>query len=155
MTEKQVTDVKNVSRSKDSGPWSGPFAEEMWKKTVIRRLSKRLPMSTDVEDTIRRDDDLFMPEPTERVVAGKTQTSLPASSEAPAPEPKKTSSRLKDAVKAKDVTPKTQPEPESISIKTEGRPIIQEVEEEYIDRPAIFDAEEDNDLDRALGEDTV
>lgn len=146
MTEKQVSDVKNVSRSKDSGPWSGPFAEEMFKKTAIRRLSKRLPMSTDVEETIRRDDDLFMPDPQEKVVAAKTASSLPTltsgSEQAAEPIAKKTSSRLKDAVKAKDVTPKAAPEPEPEP-------------EEDIDRPAIFDADEGNDLDRALGEDTV
>lgn len=62
MTEAQVQAVRNVSRTKDSGPWAGPFADEMRRKTVLRRLSKRLPMSTDVEDTIHRDDSLFEPE---------------------------------------------------------------------------------------------
>jgi recombination protein RecT len=61
MTEAQVQAVRKVSRSGDGGPWAGPFADEMRKKTALRRLSKRLPMSTDVEDIIRRDDDLFMP----------------------------------------------------------------------------------------------
>lgn len=32
---------------------------EMAKKTVIRRISKRLPMSTDLEQVIHRDDDMF------------------------------------------------------------------------------------------------
>ncbi len=59
MTEAQIQSVREVSRAKNSGPWSGPFADEMRRKTVIRRLSKRLPMSTDVEDIIRRDDDLY------------------------------------------------------------------------------------------------
>jgi len=59
MNEKQIQDVRGVSRAKDFGPWSGPFADEMKRKTVIRRLSKRLPMSTDLEQVIHRDDELF------------------------------------------------------------------------------------------------
>jgi recombination protein RecT len=60
MTEAQVMAVKNVSRSK-GGPWSGPFADEMRRKTVLRRLSKRLPMSTDLEGVLEADDELFLP----------------------------------------------------------------------------------------------
>jgi len=59
LTYNQVMDVRNVSKSKDSGPWSGAFEGEMWKKTAIRRLSKRLPMSTDLEQTITADDELY------------------------------------------------------------------------------------------------
>ena len=59
MTEEQMNAVRNMSRAKDSGPWSGPFEDEMRRKTALRRLSKRLPMSTDLEDVIRRDDDLY------------------------------------------------------------------------------------------------
>lgn len=58
MTENQIQAVKEVSRAK-GGPWSGPFEDEMRRKTVIRRLAKRLPMSTDLEMVIRRDDDMF------------------------------------------------------------------------------------------------
>lgn len=58
MTFDQIMKVKEVSRSKE-GPWAGPFADEMAKKTVIRRLSKRLPMSTDLEETIRSDDQYY------------------------------------------------------------------------------------------------
>ena len=64
MTVEQVMAVKKVSRSKDSGPWAGAFESEMWRKTVLRRLSKRLPMSTDLEGVLRRDDDLYDIEPT-------------------------------------------------------------------------------------------
>lgn len=57
MSEKQVDDVRKVSKSKDSGPWAGDFKDEMRKKSVLRRLSKRLPMSTDIETLMHRDDD--------------------------------------------------------------------------------------------------
>ena len=58
MTSAQVQAVKACSKAK-TGPWSGSFELEMWRKTVIRRLSKRLPMSTDLEQTISRNDDLY------------------------------------------------------------------------------------------------
>lgn len=58
MTEAQVMAVKAISRAK-GGPWSGPFADEMRRKTAIRRLSKRLPMSTDLLAVIERDDDMY------------------------------------------------------------------------------------------------
>lgn len=58
MTFKDVEKVRGVSRAKDSGPWKD-WWDEMAKKTVIRRLAKRLPMSSDLDDLIRRDDDLY------------------------------------------------------------------------------------------------
>jgi recombination protein RecT len=62
MDKAQVMAVKGASRAK-SGPWTGSFEHEMWRKTAIRRLAKRLPMSTDLEAVIRRDDDLYDLEP--------------------------------------------------------------------------------------------
>lgn len=32
-------------KNRESSPWNGPFEEEMWKKTVIRRHAKTLPLS--------------------------------------------------------------------------------------------------------------
>lgn len=49
MNMKQIEDVRNVSKAKNGPAWSGPFADQMAKKTVIRRLAKRLPISTDKE----------------------------------------------------------------------------------------------------------
>jgi recombination protein RecT len=58
MTRQQIDDVASMSRSKD-GPWKGKFASEMAKKTVMRRLSKRLPMSTDLEELLHSDDQFY------------------------------------------------------------------------------------------------
>lgn len=58
MTSEDVAAVRSASRSK-GGPWSGPFESEMWRKTVIRRLLKRLPMSTILEQIINRDDNQY------------------------------------------------------------------------------------------------
>ncbi len=59
MTLAEINDVKNVSRSKDKGPWAGPFKLEMYKKTVLRRLIKRLPVSTDLDGAIKADDETY------------------------------------------------------------------------------------------------
>lgn len=58
----EIDQIRQVSRSKDSGPWKAWYPE-MAKKTALRRLAKRLPSSTDRDDdliqTIKRDDELY------------------------------------------------------------------------------------------------
>lgn len=58
MTLKDVEKVRAVSKTGKFGPWAD-WWDEMAKKTVIRRLAKRLPMSSDLDDLIRRDDELY------------------------------------------------------------------------------------------------
>ena len=59
MSIEEVEKIRALSRSKN-GPWANPtFYPEMAKKTVARRHSKVLPMSTDLDDLIRRDDALY------------------------------------------------------------------------------------------------
>ena len=60
MSVEDVNQIRARSRSGQSGPWQTDFAE-MAKKTVVRRHSKRLPLSTDIDGVIREDDELFMP----------------------------------------------------------------------------------------------
>lgn len=61
MSVEDVNQIRARSRSGQSGPWVSDFAE-MAKKTVVRRHSKRLPLSTDIDGMIKEDDELFMPE---------------------------------------------------------------------------------------------
>lgn len=58
MTVEQIERVRAMSKAKDRGPWVDHY-EEMCRKTVARRHSKVLPMSTDLDDLIRRDDGLY------------------------------------------------------------------------------------------------
>lgn len=58
MSLEQVNQVRNVSRAKNNGPWVA-WWDEMARKTVLRRLSKRLPMSTDLQQVFQRDDDHY------------------------------------------------------------------------------------------------
>lgn len=54
MSLEEIEKVRAVSRAKGNGPWVSWWGE-MARKTVMRRLSKRLPMSTDLEDDFDRD----------------------------------------------------------------------------------------------------
>lgn len=56
----EIKAIQKRSRSGNSGPWVSDF-DEMAKKTVVRRHAKRLPMSTDLDEFMRQDDELFMP----------------------------------------------------------------------------------------------
>lgn len=85
MTIEQVEKVRSVSRAKNGGPWKD-WWDEMARKTAIRRLSKRLPMSTDLDDIIRRDDDMYELNP------------QPEAADAPAKEKTKRTSRLSKIV---------------------------------------------------------
>lgn len=58
MTKSQVEQVKKSSRTANNGPWVS-WPEEMAKKSVIRRLAKRLPSSTDLENTLAADNELY------------------------------------------------------------------------------------------------
>lgn len=62
MNRQQVEAVRKVSRASGAGPWVS-WWDEMARKTVIRRLSKRLPMSTDLDGVLGEDDEFFRPEP--------------------------------------------------------------------------------------------
>ena len=64
MSKSELDKVRNSSRAKDFGPWKTWYGE-MAKKTVIRRLAKRLPMSTDLDMAIKADDDLYESEATQ------------------------------------------------------------------------------------------
>jgi recombination protein RecT len=60
MTIEEIEKVRSVSKAKDaeSGPWT-KWYDEMARKSVARRHAKVLPMSTDLDDLMRRDDQLY------------------------------------------------------------------------------------------------
>ena len=62
MTIEEIEEIRERSSQSKSGngPWDDPvFYPEMCKKTVAKRHSKVLPMSTDLDDLLRRDDELY------------------------------------------------------------------------------------------------
>lgn len=52
----EINEIRKRSRASEAGPWVTDFGE-MAKKTVAKRHAKVLPMSTDLDDLLRRDDD--------------------------------------------------------------------------------------------------
>jgi recombination protein RecT len=58
MTAKEIDQRRNSSRAKNSPLWN-EWTDEAWMKTVLRNLHKRLPSSSDLDDLIRRDDELY------------------------------------------------------------------------------------------------
>lgn len=88
MSVEDVELIRARSRSKDNGPWVTDY-DEMCKKTVVRRHSKRLPSSADLDEVIRRVDE---------VIDVEHSTSITAP-DAP-PTPKVRSSRLSKLVAA-------------------------------------------------------
>jgi recombination protein RecT len=93
MNVDEIRAIQKRSRSGTSGPWVSDF-DEMAKKTVVRRHAKRLPMSTDLDEFIRQDDELFMPpEP------APAKDVTPASEQ---PTPKGRNSKLQKVVDAEE-----------------------------------------------------
>ena len=63
MSVKQIEAIRERSKSKDSGPWKTDWSE-MARKTVIRRLSKRLPVDSDIARVVERIDEDYDFKPT-------------------------------------------------------------------------------------------
>lgn len=59
MTTHQIEQVKAVSRaaSSKSSPWQ-TFEDEMWRKTVLRRICKYLPSSTELDRVYANDNEV-------------------------------------------------------------------------------------------------
>lgn len=76
MSVEEIEKIRAGSKAKNGPAWTNSWGE-MARKTVIRRLSKRLPMSTDLERTIQADDELY--EPTESKEKDVTPQAKPAS----------------------------------------------------------------------------
>ena len=58
MTLDEVESIRSRSKAKDSGPWKTDYSE-MARKTVIRRIAKYLPLSTELQKAFEADDAMF------------------------------------------------------------------------------------------------
>ena len=83
-----VEKVRQSSKAKDTGPWAS-WWDEMARKTVIRRIAKRLPSSADVDQVFEHDNEAsgFVQSPSREPV-----------DITPAPAPENGPSRLKQAI---------------------------------------------------------
>lgn len=57
MSVSEVEKVRASSKARDSGPWVS-WWDEMAKKTVIRRIAKRLPSSADLDSVLEHDNEV-------------------------------------------------------------------------------------------------
>lgn len=67
MDIKDVNEIREVSKSKEFGPWKNWY-KEMARKTAVRRLCKRLPSNAELESVLRSDEedyDFKQAEPTD------------------------------------------------------------------------------------------
>lgn len=78
MRKSEIEKVRNVSRAKNNGPWVSWWSE-MARKTVMRRLAKRLPMSSDLEEAFERDATMAIDHEATRAVETIEQPAAPAS----------------------------------------------------------------------------
>lgn len=76
MTKDEIEGIRKRSRAGSSGPWVTDF-NEMAKKTVVRRASKKWPMDSEIADAMSREDDNI---PTV-TTAPVTFTQIPATTE--------------------------------------------------------------------------
>lgn len=72
MSLEEIEKVRAVSRAGKSGPWVQWWGE-MARKTVMRRLSKRLPMSTDLEEEVFSRDETMAQEFRPTLIEGDAQ----------------------------------------------------------------------------------
>lgn len=79
MNLEEIEKVRAVSRAARNGPWVSWWSE-MARKTVMRRLSKRLPMSTDLEEQIfSRDETLDVDAKAYREISQEREPAPPVS----------------------------------------------------------------------------
>jgi recombination protein RecT len=67
MTVEDVEKIRNRSKSGNNGPWKTDY-DEMAKKTVIKRLLKRAPMSIELADAVQIDNRAAMGESTDDII---------------------------------------------------------------------------------------
>jgi recombination protein RecT len=135
MRRDQIERIRQSARSGNSGPWV-THTEEMWRKTVIRRICKYLPLTADakaalehdiVTDIAGQDKDMFVPDAVrkdlerdagEKALFDATET---IDADAPPAPKKKRKSRAKKVVEAAPAQPVElfHPEPEEEEVLEE------------------------------------
>lgn len=100
MTLADIEKVKKSSRSASNGPWVTWF-DQMAKKSVLRRLAKRLPSSTDLDQLLSDDDKAEFVNDQPAQSSPQPESSSEIIDVSPEPQPKK--SKLETIVEASEV----------------------------------------------------
>ncbi len=70
MNKKQVMAVKACAKTKVI--WEGPFEDQQWEKSALKRLGKRMPSSSEQENIFQRDNEFYdLPSDEPRRVEGE------------------------------------------------------------------------------------
>lgn len=72
MSIEEVNAIRDRSKAKDNGPWKTDYSE-MARKTVIRRIVKYLPLSTEMQKAFEADDAQFVNGTDAAEMAARTQ----------------------------------------------------------------------------------
>jgi recombination protein RecT len=72
ISEKDMMNIKGMSKAR-GGPWDGVFADEMRRKSVLKRLAKRLPMEPNIEAALDRDNEMYDLNKAQPVINTKTE----------------------------------------------------------------------------------
>jgi recombination protein RecT len=86
MTRDEIDSIRKRSKSGSSGPWVTDFAE-MAKKTVFRRASKWIPLSSEIRDAYERDDDSLVEATPTRISVTELRSVFDATDSAEVAEP--------------------------------------------------------------------
>ena len=123
MTIDEVESIRERSKAKNAGPWKTDYFE-MAKKTVIRRHSKRLPLSAEFRDALEKDFDKMKditPHVESRIFRKSEQEQKP---EEPSPEPA-------TFIPEEGAEPSSEPDP----VEVEERKAIQAEAKLHVGRP--------------------
>lgn len=85
MSRDEVEAIRKRSKAGSSGPWVSDW-NEMAKKTVFRRHSKWLPLSSELRDHVERDDQYQFESATRNVTPASTANPFASAAKLPAPE---------------------------------------------------------------------
>lgn len=138
MNAKEVEDVRAQSKAKDSLMWT-KFATEGWRKSVIRRGIKTVPVSEDFERIVRRDDEHFdfsHDNGTPAIAGSQTQAAL-APPPAPTDEEDQVNSIGAGEAQPKETVPTEKPKPPSLRRNAKARRVVPK--DQVIDQPKQSD----------------
>jgi recombination protein RecT len=143
MAKDEITKVREQSKAPDSLMWT-KFEGEGWRKTVLRRGIKSVPVSEEFESIVRRDDENFsFPQGQDAALPGEVIPPRPARSDFERePDPKPTD---KPAPQAQTKPAAAKPEPEIAKpepVKETAHVQDQPADAEHDDAPVVDPAAE-------------
>jgi recombination protein RecT len=116
MTKDEVDAIRKRSRASGSGPWVTDY-DEMAKKTVLRRMSKRWDLSPEARDAITADDDTPAFEVSSTIVKQPTFDDFPGVPQLSAPPASKPTTKKRTMHPPAHDT--TQPVPQPVEVQAE------------------------------------